>query len=172
MYFPIGDAAIELDPVTLKIISSRGWSASDIEATREGLDELIAGHNGERSSDTWQLPHPSLRHRDDMHIDPTADGHGLTATQQHMLRDAVAQQRGWQVTAAQRQGKKLLVAVRHPGGEAVLSLHQNNTDQRCYREIDGVRCSYRVVQGDSPAEQTEQLDAVLEKLATHGSLST
>ena len=165
------DPSLVIDPHSLKIESCDGWSAEDIVATSRGLDELVAGHNGEHSAGTWQLPPPGERSRDDMRSDPAADGRGLSASQRAEIATCVDQAAGWRLLTAHRQGAQLLVTVEHPDGEAVLSLVDNAEDGRCYRRIDGVRCSYRVTSGASPTADATTLDAVLESLSARAKIA-
>ena len=158
---------VAFDPITLRVRSCRGWSEEDIQQTRALLDDAVAKHNGERSADTWQWPHPNQRNRDDMQLDPGADGEGMTAGDRQRLAVLVAGAQGWRLTAAQRSGTRWLIGVQHPAGSATIGLSSGAGDTRCYRELQGIQARYRVVDGESPTRQGATFDRLLEALASH-----
>lgn len=155
---------LDFDPLTLRLRAGPGWSAEDIQAARHGLESLVAKNNGERSADTWQLPHPELRNKDDMRLDPAANGAGLTELELAQLRTQIVSRGGWSLTAAQRSGTRLLVGVRHPAGEAVLCVSEPGDEQRVYDQIAGYDVRYKVVTGASPTADAEAFDGLLADL--------
>jgi len=146
------DGAMVVDDVSLRVLSNSAWSAEQIEATRTGLDALVGRNNGECSADTWQLPTPDKRHRDDMRLDRGADGSGLVQGERAAIEAALrrAGADGWQLVAAQGAGSRVLIALRHDGGELTVSLSPSRADSRVFLTASGVDVGYRVTDGDGP----------------------
>ena len=155
-------AEMSFDPLTLRMLSCRGWSRADLDETLRKLDDLAGTSDGRFNSYSWRL-----RSRAEQRRSPAARQEAVD----HGLRDriggAVARETSgtFGVARVWREPERLAVEIRTPTGPLVLEIRSAGAGP-AYRVIDSWAFSYRAPEwGPLTAATMRSIDGAMRAIA-------
>lgn len=167
-------AAMDFDPLSLRMRSCAGWSVRDVSAMRDELSRMCADADGWDQGSFWHFPQEHRRGLSGPNADRSlasrATGPAETAgdpefTSAAMAAVARASGGRWSVRRTEQDGANCSLTLDAEGTTLVVDLAQATPDKPSFTVEDGVAISYRQVPAPPAAAQLEMLRQLAPTLA-------